>query len=138
MSKFSAFKFYHELRVRWAEVDPQGIVFNGNYLTYFDVGITEYFRNLGLPYPEGFSKYGSDFFVKKASIEYHSPAIFDDLIQIYVRIGHIGNSSVQFLIEIGKDTKHLVSGEVIYVNVGTATNTERHKICYSLASLSIS
>src|SRR5262245_22519326 len=36
------FRFVHRLRVRWAEVDRQGIVFNGHYLTYFDVGVTEY------------------------------------------------------------------------------------------------
>ena len=42
-----AFSFFHPLRVRWAEVDPQSIVFNGHYLTYADVAITEYFRALG-------------------------------------------------------------------------------------------
>ena len=48
MAKLSRddFRFFHPLRVRWAEVDPQGIVFNGNYLTYADVAITEYFRAL--------------------------------------------------------------------------------------------
>lgn len=35
------YTFFHSLRVRWAEVDPQGIVFNGNYLTYLDVATTE-------------------------------------------------------------------------------------------------
>ena len=42
----SDFRFSCPLRVRWAEADPQGIVFNGHYLTYADVGITEYFRAL--------------------------------------------------------------------------------------------
>jgi acyl-CoA thioesterase FadM len=37
----SHYNFHYPLRVRWAEVDRQGIVFNGHYLTYFDVGITE-------------------------------------------------------------------------------------------------
>ncbi len=46
------FRQLHSLRVRWAEVDPQGIVFNGNYLTYADVGITEYLRGRrGFPGP---------------------------------------------------------------------------------------
>ena len=39
------FRFSHSLRVRWAEVDKQDIVFNGHYLTYFDVGVTEYYRD---------------------------------------------------------------------------------------------
>jgi acyl-CoA thioester hydrolase len=44
-----AFRFFHPLRVRWAEVDPQSIVFNGHYLTYADVAITEYFRARASP-----------------------------------------------------------------------------------------
>ena len=45
------FSFFHSLRVRWSEVDPQGIVFNGSYLTYADVATTEYYRHLGVSYP---------------------------------------------------------------------------------------
>ncbi|MGC3250907.1 acyl-CoA thioesterase, partial [Pseudomonas aeruginosa] len=45
------YTFIHSLRVRWAEVDPQGIVFNGNYQTYLDVPTIEYYRQLGLSNP---------------------------------------------------------------------------------------
>ena len=48
----SDFRFSEPLRVRWAEVDAQGIVFNGHYLAYFDVGVTEYYRAIDKPYPE--------------------------------------------------------------------------------------
>lgn len=48
LPELSQFSFFHALRVRWAEVDPQSIVFNGHYLTYADVAITEYFRALGV------------------------------------------------------------------------------------------
>ena len=65
----SDFTFCQQLRVRWAEVDRQGIVFNGNYLLYFDVGITEYWRAIGYPYPDALVNHGSDLFVKKASVE---------------------------------------------------------------------
>lgn len=117
------FQYYHEMRVRWAEVDAQNVVFNGNYMTYLDVAITEFWRSRGIVYPEGFSKYNSDLFVKKATIEYHQPAIFDDLIRVYVRCGRIGNTSMQFLFEIFKDEDtHLISGELIYVNVDPANN----------------
>ena len=61
------FRFAHRLRVRWAEVDRQGIVFNGHYLTYFDVGITEYYRTLGYPYPDGLAQLGTDLYVRKAA-----------------------------------------------------------------------
>jgi len=58
------------MRVRWAEVDRQGIVFNAHYLMYFDVAITEYYRALGYPYPQGLAQHGTDLFVKKAEVEY--------------------------------------------------------------------
>ena len=54
------FRFSHTLRVRWAEVDKQDIVFNGHYLTYFDVGVTEYYRAIGKPYPDAILAEGSE------------------------------------------------------------------------------
>ena len=109
----SDFAFRHSVRVRWAEVDRQGIVFNGHYLTYFDVGITEYFREIGYPYPDALLAHGSDTFVVKAGIEYHAPAHFDDVVDILVRVARIGRTSIQFLLEIHRGQTHLVSGEVI-------------------------
>ncbi len=46
------FRYYFPLRVRFAETDMQGIVFNGNYLNYTDTAVTEYFRHLSYPYQE--------------------------------------------------------------------------------------
>lgn len=115
------FTFSHPLRVRWAEIDRQGIVFNGHYLTFFDVGITEYFRAIGYPYPDALLKENSDTFVVKASVEYHAPARYDDVLDVLVRMGRIGRTSMQFLIEIHRGDEHLVSGEVIYVNADAQT-----------------
>ncbi len=111
----SDFSFLHRLRVRWAETDPQNIVFNGNYLTYFDVGITEYWRAIGIPYPSTVERFGVDLFVVKATVEYHAPAHYDDELDIGVRVGRIGNSSMQFVLGIFRGEEHLISGEVIYV-----------------------
>jgi acyl-CoA thioester hydrolase len=112
----SDFAFSHPLRVRWAEVDRQGIVFNGHYLTYFDVGITEYWRAIGHPYPDALLKHGSDTFAVKATIEYKAPACYDDLLEVRVRVGRIGRTSLQFLLEIHRGETQLISGELIYVN----------------------
>ncbi len=117
----SDFSFFHRLRVRWAEADPQGIVFNGHYLTYFDVGITEYWRALGIPYPSTVERYGVDLFVVKATVEYHAPARYDDELDIGVRMGRIGNSSMQFVLGIFRGEAHLISGEVIYVAADAQT-----------------
>ncbi len=113
---FQDFSLKHTLRVRWAEVDRQGIVFNGHYLAFFDVAITEYWRALGYPYPDALLSHECDMFVVKATVEYHGPARYDDLIEVCARVGRIGTSSVHFLIEIHRGPEHLISGEVIYVN----------------------
>ena len=112
----SDFTFSHTLRVRWAEVDRQGIVFNGHYLLYFDVGITEYWRTIGCPYPDAFLSQGSDMYVKKAMVEYHAAAGYDDILDVCVRVARIGRSSVQFLLEIHRGDEHLIDGEIVYVN----------------------
>ena len=111
------FSFCHRLRVRWAEVDKQGIVFNGNYFLYFDVAITEYWRAIGIDYPDGFVKaFGTDLFAVKATAEYHGSAEFDDFLDIHGRTARLGRSSMQFLLEIWRGEEHLASGELIYVN----------------------
>ena len=110
------FRLRHPLRVRWAEVDRQGIVFNGHYLAYFDLGITEYWRAIGTPYPEGLAEHGSDLFVRKATLEYHASAAYDDQIEVWVRVERIGRSSITFRIEVRLDGRLLVDGELVYVN----------------------
>jgi acyl-CoA thioester hydrolase len=117
----SAYRFFHTLRVRWAEVDRQGIVFNGHYLTYFDVAITEYWRAIGVPYPQVTERWGSDLFVVKAAVEYRGPAHYDDILDIAVRVARIGTSSMTFGIAIFRGDDHLIGGEVIYVNADPHT-----------------
>ena len=109
------FRLSHPIRVRWAEVDPQSVVFNANYLVYFDVGATEYWRAIGLVYPEGFTKHGIDLFAVKATIDYHSPARYDDEIDVLARVAKLGRTSLRVAIEIHRGADHLVSGELVYV-----------------------
>lgn len=114
------FGFLHSLRVRWAEVDLQGIVFNGHYLTYFDVAFTEYWRATGLPDVIAQASEGRELFARKATLEYLAPARFDDVIDIGVRCSGFGRTSMRFAIEIHCGDAHLVSGEIIYVYADTA------------------
>jgi acyl-CoA thioester hydrolase len=113
------FAFSHTLRVRWAEVDMQGIVFNGHYLTYFDVAFTEYWRAVGLPNIFLQAEEGREMFARKATIEYHRPAHFDDMIDIGVRCAILGRSSVRFVLEIYRGDDYLISGELLYVYADT-------------------
>ncbi|MBU0807244.1 MAG: acyl-CoA thioesterase [Gammaproteobacteria bacterium] len=118
-----AFSFFHTLRVRWAEVDPQSIVFNGHYLTYADVAITEYFRALGIRYPDDLSRDGGDFFAIKTVLEYLAPARFDDELQIGIRVARLGGSSLSFAMGIWCGEQALTVGEVIYVHADRVTRS---------------
>jgi YbgC/YbaW family acyl-CoA thioester hydrolase len=108
----------HRLRVRWAEVDMQKIVFNGHYLTYIDTAVAEYWRAIGLPYPEGYvERYGSDLFLRKATVEYLGSARYDDELAVLCRTAKLGRSSMTFLFGIWRgDADLLVTAELVYVN----------------------
>jgi YbgC/YbaW family acyl-CoA thioester hydrolase len=70
----SDFRFFERLRVRWAEVDMQSIVFNGHYLMYFDTAVAGYWRALAIPYHETMEYLGGDFYVRKSTLEYEASA----------------------------------------------------------------
>ena len=119
------FRFSHALRVRWVEVDMQKIVFNGHYLMYFDTAISDYWRALAMPYEEGMQQLGGDLYVKKASVEYHGSARFDDRLDVALRCVRIGNSSMTFSGAIFRGDDLLVTCELIYVFADPATQTSR-------------
>lgn len=115
------FKFRHRMRVRYAEVDAQRIVFNTRHLEYFDVGITEYFRAVGLhglDQPDGNE---AEFHVARNTIDYKKPLTHDEEFDICLRCAAIANSSMRYLWEIhgsgGEDLRAL--GESISVHVGS-------------------
>jgi YbgC/YbaW family acyl-CoA thioester hydrolase len=82
MTTRSEFRHFERLRVRWAEIDAQQIVFNGHYLMYIDTAISGWWRAMALPYAPTMAALGGDFFVKKSSLEYHASARLDDLIDV--------------------------------------------------------
>ena len=112
------------LRVRWAEVDMQKIVFNGHYLTYIDTAIAEYWREIGLPYPQGYvERFASDVYLRKATLEYLGPARYDDELAVCCRVARLGRSSMTFNSEIYRadEPQPLVTAELVYVNADPAT-----------------
>ncbi|SFU47903.1 acyl-CoA thioester hydrolase, YbgC/YbaW family [Polaromonas sp. YR568] len=119
------FRFFHRLRVRWVEVDMQKIVFNAHYLMYFDTAITDYWRALALPYEETMVHLGGDLYVKKASVEYHSSARFDDRLDVALKCARIGNSSMTFTGAIFRGDELLISCELIYVFADPSSQTSK-------------
>jgi acyl-CoA thioester hydrolase len=111
------FRFFYELRVRYAEADSQGIVFNAHYLTYFDTAITEYMRNIKYDYHTLVSTRGLDFHLVKSTVEYLKPIGFDEIIEIGVTAHKIGTSSLTWVLAIFKKggSECAAIGEIVWV-----------------------
>ena len=123
--KRSDFRFFHRLRVRWAEIDMQKIVFNGHYLTYIDTAVTAYWGRVALPYETAFHILGGELYVKKATLEYHASALMDDDLSVGMKCSKLGNSSMVFQAGIFRGDKLLISGELIYVFADPQTQTSK-------------
>jgi len=100
-------------------------VYNSRYLDYFDAAITEYMRHCGFNYVTDARNTGKDFHLVKASVEFLKPVPYDEEIEIGVRVGRIGRSSLCW--ELGlfqKESEELsTTGEIIWVY----TNIENHQ-----------
>jgi YbgC/YbaW family acyl-CoA thioester hydrolase len=89
------FKFSARTRVGFSDTDAQGIVYYGRYLPYFDLARVEYHRKLGLLELE-IGGEGVEFVMRALAVEYHAPAVFDDEIEVSVRVARIGNTSATY------------------------------------------
>ena len=87
------FKFSARTRVGFSDTDAQGIVYYGRYNPYFDLARVEYLRSLGLLQQRG---QAGDFVMRANDVEYFAPAVFDDEIEVYVRVSRLGRTSVTF------------------------------------------
>lgn len=119
------FRFFHDLRVRWAEVDAQKIVFNAHYLMYFDTAMADYWRALALPYEATLQALHGDLYLKKATVEFHASARSGDALAVALQCNRIGTSSLTFKGAIFRDGQLLASSELIYVFADPATQTSR-------------
>ena len=119
------FRFLDPLRVRWAEVDMQRIVFNGHYLMYLDTAVGGYWRNLAMPYHETMEMLGGDLYVRKATLEYLASAHYDERLQVGIRCERIGNSSMRFIGCVFRGAQPLVTSELVYVFADPSTQTSR-------------
>ena len=123
--KREEFRSFHRLRVRWAEVDLQKIVFNAHYLMYFDTAVADYWRALAMPYEEGMHQLEGDLYVKKATVEFNASARMDDRLDVGLKCARIGNSSMQFLGAIFRGEELLITCELVYVFADPATQKSR-------------
>jgi acyl-CoA thioester hydrolase len=109
------YRFSHRLRVRWGECDMQGIVFNPHYMLYFDVAFTEYWRAIGMTYPDALAAEGVDNFMVAAELRYRDAARYDDELDIFVRTAYVGTTSFRMGFSIRRANTILVEGTGTYV-----------------------
>jgi len=115
------FTLVHTLRVRWAEVDMQHVVFNANYLMYFDVAIAEYWRAIGSGRERELAEIYMRLYTVKSVVEYHAPARYDEEIEVCARVLRFGRSSMSFGFGIWRGADPIASGELVYVHADPAT-----------------
>lgn len=114
------FRFAYKKRVRFAEIDAQSVLFNSRYLEYFDIGITEYWRAVGM-YDKSAVSGGNavEFHVARATVDFKAPIMLDEEIDICLRCSRIGTSSMTFAFELhgaGADDLR-ATGEEVSVHV---------------------
>ncbi len=129
--------FVHRLRVRYHECDAQGVVFNANHFAYFDVALTELWR-------ERFGSYqalldaGADVVVRDAQATFHAAVRFDDEIELHVTVERLGTTSMVLSIAERRDGTLLVDGRMTYVFVDPATGSKQaipEQIRHTLSTL---
>ena len=113
-------RFEHQLRVRFGECDPQGIVFNAHYVAYFDVALTELWRE-ALGSWSAMVERGVDAVVAHLEVGFHAPARSDDLVTLGVGVEAFGTTSLTTVVDIRRDGDLLVEGRLRHVFVDART-----------------
>jgi acyl-CoA thioester hydrolase len=121
MTDLTGFRF--GFRVRYSEVDFQGIVYFADCATYFDVGIHEFFRSLPYDYTAMRKATGADFNIVRSVVEYRRPLRFDEAFEVEVALGRIGRSSLTFTpaIWVAGEPEPRATGEVVWVHADQAS-----------------
>ncbi|GGV31355.1 hypothetical protein GCM10010182_63530 [Actinomadura cremea] len=116
--------FTHRLRVRYSECDQQGVVFNGHYLFFYDVALTEMWREL-IGDPGRMVRDGYDLVVAEARIRYREGARFDDLLDVRMPVGHVGVTSLVVRPEFRVGGRLIADGEVRHVFIDPDAGAKR-------------
>ena len=122
--KKSDFKVFWETRIRYYELDPQGIMHNANYLAFYDQAVVEYFRDLDYDYEKEIRTTNKDFHTVQVVVQYNKPLYFDDEIEIGLKIKEVGNTSMTWIMGIFmKNTAELASAsEIVHVYTDMKTS----------------
>jgi acyl-CoA thioester hydrolase len=105
------------VRVRYAETDQMGVVYYGNYFTWFEIGRVEFCRQVGFEYKKMEIEDDSFIVVAKASCRYRRPARFDDLLTVRTRVTGSERRTIRFRYEIFRQPSEqlIATGETLHV-----------------------
>jgi len=117
--------FVHPHRVRYHECDAQGIVFNANWFTFFDVTLTEWFRAAFGSYSALMEEHGVDVVLAETTARFRGSARFDDDLGISAAVERLGTTSMVALFTARRGEEVLVEGRTVYVFVGTEDLAKR-------------
>lgn len=109
-----------EIRVRYAETDAMGFVYNGEYLAYFEVARCELMRQAGLPYSE-FEKMGYYLPLVESHVEYKSPAYYDDLLHLQATMDFEMKPTIRINYNIFRDNTTIAKGYTVHSFLSVAT-----------------
>ena len=115
--------FVHRLRVRFGECDPQGVVFNANYLLYLDVGFTELWRERLGGYAEMIAQ-GVDTMLVRSDLAYRAAARWDEEIDVRLHVASLGTTSITTHATVERDGTTLVEATLVHVFVDAKALTK--------------
>jgi acyl-CoA thioester hydrolase len=122
--RVAATVFKHTLRVRYGECDPQGVVFNANYVAYFDVVMTELWREAIGPYDDMVAA-GTDMVVAEVTVRFLGPARFDDEIDFEAKLTRLGETAITTRIAASTGGQPVVEADMRHVFIDPATKTKQ-------------
>ncbi|MBI3243232.1 MAG: acyl-CoA thioesterase [Chloroflexi bacterium] len=122
----SPFKFFTPLKVRFNETDLQGHVNFAHYLTYFDVGATEYMAAIGYDYDALLAE-GVDLLYAESHCNYKSPVKWPETLRIHTRIAELGRRSLRYEFDVRaeQDGRQVATGHIIAIIAERGTWAER-------------
>jgi acyl-CoA thioester hydrolase len=116
--------FSHRLRVRYSECDPQNVVFNSHYVAWFDVLMTELWREVPGGYA-GMMATGTDLVVAEVNVRYMDGARFDDEVELRATVTRLGTTGMTTRIEVLREEQPLAEGHLRHVFIDPATKAKR-------------
>ncbi len=84
-----------KVRVMYADTDAMGIVYHTNYIKWFEIGRSEFLREIGLVYAS-LERQGINFPLYEVHCHYLSPATYDQVIRIETEIAYVNRASLRF------------------------------------------